>query len=147
VPDAVIQYADTGIEWGDKVQSFATDDRLKQVLVYMVRVISEWASARRELLARVPVLLSMLIEEQIYIVEEKRVAVEIKDLRRRLERKVRQNQELVKSRIESQNLAPGMGFLEKRCIFSKTADLDVPTLSLGQKFIARAIKKKQPHRN
>src|SRR5215831_10193381 len=122
-------------------------DRFKQVLIHLVRVISEGASARHEFLARVPVLLSMQIEKEIYVVEEKRVAIEIKDLRCLLKRNVRQDQELVKSGIESQNGAPGVGPLQKLCIISERAHMYTPTFRLGQQFLARTIENKQPHRN
>ena len=52
------------------MQSFAIGDRLKQVLIHMVRVISEWAPARHEFLARIPVLLSMQIEKEIDGIEK-----------------------------------------------------------------------------
>jgi len=147
MPDAVIQYADSGIKWRHVVEAFTMGNRLQQFFIHMVRVISEQASARHEFLARIQVLLPMQIEKEIYVVEEKCVAVEIKDLGRLLKRKVWQDQKLVKGGIESQNVAVGMGFLQKRCVVSEAADMYVPPFSLGQQFIARDIEKKQPHRN
>src|SRR5215831_1198632 len=122
-------------------------DRLKQFFIHMARVISEGASARHEFLARVPILLSMQIEKDIYVVEEKRVAVEVKDLRCFLKRKVRQDQELVKSGVERQNGALGMGSLQKRFVVSEEADMYTPAFSLSPQFFARVIENKQPHQN
>src|SRR5262252_7988866 len=99
-------------------------DRHKQFFIHMVRVISEGATARHEFLARVPILLSMQIEKEIYVVKEKGVAVEIKDLRCLLKRKVRQHQKLVKSGVESQDSALGMGFPQKCLVVSEEAKMD-----------------------
>ena len=129
------------------MEAFAIRDRLKQFFVYMVRVISEVASARHEFLARIQVFVAMLIEKEIYVVEEKCVAIEIKDLGRLLKRKLWQDQKFVKRGIESQNGALGMGFLQKRCVVSDVADMYTPPFSLGQQFVAGAIEKKQPHGN
>ena len=53
----------------------------------------------------------------------------------------------MKRGIESEDGTPAMSFLEKLSVVSEEADMYIPSFRLGQQFIARPIKEKQPHRN